>query len=335
MDLKKELTECDNLYEKQDFEGLIERCDGILEKYPDNQNAMGYKGISLYFLGEYDGALEILERGVELYPDNYYLKNNLAMVYYEMGDYETSLRLCEEGLKLKDFDWLCENKFRTLIMLGRYDEAIDFEKTVNQDLFLHSIFMQDGMAEHELKYYCCLLRDSPDDFYVIDMIKMACDKLGRTPELGDYHLKWIDAVRYLDDRTEVCPVCGGELVSIVWGMPGTDLLEKAQRGEVYLAGCCVPENPHNCHCRGCERDFSIGNGEVSVIFENPEIEEYATFKMFLMSRILKNSSKECITEAVIKDDVMLFGGELDAFVSHLIEIGYICRSGEGCIKPAR
>ena len=62
MKLKDHLKECDKLYDNEDYEGLIEKCDEVLSEFPDNQNAIGYKGISLLFLGENQKALEILER---------------------------------------------------------------------------------------------------------------------------------------------------------------------------------------------------------------------------------------------------------------------------------
>ena len=49
----------------------------------------------------------------------------------------------------------------------------------------------------------------------------------------------------------VCPECGSEnSIPIVYGRPGTELLEKAERGEVWLGGC-VPEDYHY-YCKDCE-----------------------------------------------------------------------------------
>ena len=50
-----------------------------------------------------------------------------------------------------------------------------------------------------------------------------------------------------------CPVCGSmDAVPIVYGLPGIDLWEAAQRGELVLGGCIVdPESPEfecgSCH----------------------------------------------------------------------------------------
>ncbi len=37
----------------------------------------------------------------------------------------------------------------------------------------------------------------------------------------------------------ICPICGGKVVPIVYGMPTVELEEKADRGEVVLGGCCL------------------------------------------------------------------------------------------------
>ena len=47
-----------------------------------------------------------------------------------------------------------------------------------------------------------------------------------------------------------CPDCGTKLVPIVFGMPGPELFDQAQQGNVILGGCCMmPINP----TRGCTK----------------------------------------------------------------------------------
>ena len=111
------LDECHGAYFEHDFERLIELCDEILKTDPENQNAIGYKGIAYCFSNQNEKALEILKNGIRLHPDNYYINNNIAMVYYDLGDYEKSLKYCEKGLEIKDFDWLRENKELILQLL--------------------------------------------------------------------------------------------------------------------------------------------------------------------------------------------------------------------------
>lgn len=53
-----------------------------------------------------------------------------------------------------------------------------------------------------------------------------------------------------------CPVCGAVGRPIVFGLPGPDLFEAAERGEVLLGGCCVTgDDPtHGCDAGHSWRD---------------------------------------------------------------------------------
>ena len=61
-----------------------------------------------------------------------------------------------------------------------------------------------------------------------------------------------------------CPRCAkGKLVPIVYGLPGGELVEQFQRGEVMLGGCVVEQSfdgsitwgAPELGCAGCEREF--------------------------------------------------------------------------------
>ena len=50
--------------------------------------------------------------------------------------------------------------------------------------------------------------------------------------------------------SRTCPLCGAPVVPVVYGMPGTELFEQSDRGEVVLGGCVVvPRGPDRV-CRG-------------------------------------------------------------------------------------
>ena len=53
-----------------------------------------------------------------------------------------------------------------------------------------------------------------------------------------------------------CPKCNGDLIEIVYGMPGPELFEAEERGEVILGGCCVFEDGPEYHCKNCNLEFS-------------------------------------------------------------------------------
>ena len=323
--LEKSLGECDELYFAGDYEGLIRKCEEILEEHPDYQNAMGYKGIAHCFLKEYDEALEILNRGVELYPNNYYFKNNLSMVYYDLGDYEKSLECCEEGLKIKDFDWLCENKLKALIKLDRMEEAIEFDRTDNSGISLGEVFLEEERFCDALRYYYGHLKDNPDDFYTIEMIKgIICrHDLKVTPEVGDYYLKWIDDIRKVN-VSRTCPDCGGKLIPIAWGYPSPETLERAQRGEVHLGGCDVTFKRFNFHCRECKKYFEMYYENFDVESADPKMERYFHFKMFVLLAAFKNGSTNSLEQDYLREYLKTFSEvEFNAFMDKLAEIGFV------------
>jgi hypothetical protein len=53
-----------------------------------------------------------------------------------------------------------------------------------------------------------------------------------------------------------CPVCGGEEVRIVYGLPGPEVAEAAERGEVALGGCVIGDDDPNLQCRACGNERS-------------------------------------------------------------------------------
>ena len=50
---------------------------------------------------------------------------------------------------------------------------------------------------------------------------------------------------------EKCPCCGGKLLPIVYGEPGPELFEKADKGEVILGGCIVTGLDPQKECAEC------------------------------------------------------------------------------------
>ncbi|MBE1534691.1 hypothetical protein [Actinomadura algeriensis] len=57
------------------------------------------------------------------------------------------------------------------------------------------------------------------------------------------------------DAPPACPHCGGAPIPIVYGLPGSDLFEEAERGKVVLGGCVVWEGNPRWHCSACGHGF--------------------------------------------------------------------------------
>jgi hypothetical protein len=63
------------------------------------------------------------------------------------------------------------------------------------------------------------------------------------------------ALRYMLPRPKApssCPQCGGRrLIPIAYGLPGPELFEAAERGEVILGGCLVDDANPLWQCASC------------------------------------------------------------------------------------
>ena len=94
MDLENELDKCIELYKKKDYRGLISKCDEILAEFPDEPDAMRFKGAGYFYLEDYDNALKVLKKAHDIYPDHDSIKTSLAMVYFELGEYSKTIDLC-------------------------------------------------------------------------------------------------------------------------------------------------------------------------------------------------------------------------------------------------
>lgn len=60
------------------------------------------------------------------------------------------------------------------------------------------------------------------------------------------------------DASKVCERCGTALVPVVYGMPGPEMSDRADRGEIILGGCNIRpgQKSMDCpNCRGDVRDF--------------------------------------------------------------------------------
>lgn len=56
------------------------------------------------------------------------------------------------------------------------------------------------------------------------------------------------------DETPSCPECGSsDVVEIVYGYPGPEMVEASLNGEVELGGCCLSDI--QWRCRACEHAF--------------------------------------------------------------------------------
>ena len=326
MDMEKLLEECENAYRSHDFKRLLKLSDEILREDSQNQIAIGYKSISYCFLNQPKDALELLGKAIKLYPNNYHYKNNAAMAYYMLGEYEKSLKCCDEGLKIKKFDWLCENRIKALLKLGRIDDAIDCYENSPTFIEICDLMIEAGKYAEAFNY--CLEEDLDDFESIIDRIKEK-----DTRAIGEYYISWIDRIRFRYN-TRFCPDCGGELIPILWGYPSSDMLQKAEREEIFLGGCCLPPNSPNYHCKNCDHEFRLGFMGLHIECDDYKLHEYIKYKIRqLHSNLMQDSVMFVRSTEELKKELNGFGdGEFDAFINRLIEIDYLYQPSEGYIK---
>ena len=60
-------------------------------------------------------------------------------------------------------------------------------------------------------------------------------------------------------KQPACPSCeSGDVIPIVYGMPGLELRDQADAGKVALGGCCISENDPEWHCKQCSHEWREG-----------------------------------------------------------------------------
>ncbi len=59
-------------------------------------------------------------------------------------------------------------------------------------------------------------------------------------------------------KRPICPYCGydDQVVAIVYGTPGAELIQQSRRGEVALGGSCAGPDAHEWYCKGCLQSFN-------------------------------------------------------------------------------
>jgi len=59
----------------------------------------------------------------------------------------------------------------------------------------------------------------------------------------------------IEHRT--CPECGGRLIPIMYGNPGPNMIEAAEKGEIILGGTEIKKINPNWRCEDCNKGFVL------------------------------------------------------------------------------
>jgi len=108
------------------YEGAIEYLENILERYPDEKEAIYRIGNFYYVTHDYSKAIVNFERVIELDPFNKVTFNMLAYSYYMIGKYDRAVETIDKYVAVApDEANPYDSRGDILSRLGRYDEAMD------------------------------------------------------------------------------------------------------------------------------------------------------------------------------------------------------------------
>ena len=59
---------------------------------------------------------------------------------------------------------------------------------------------------------------------------------------------------------KICPECGSKnIIPIVYGFPGSELMEEEYEGKIKLGGCCISPGIPKYYCKDCQHEFGRYN----------------------------------------------------------------------------
>ena len=184
--------------------------------------------------------------------------------------------------------------------IGKYDSELKGAPYIfigNQEIFIKDIktielFKDDKVYKYVQVSYCddyagrwysyktTIDKIEVGDIVLVDRNGYECEG---TVEAIDYYTrdtapypveKTKDIIEVLeefedDDEDDIkyCPICGSELIPIVYGMPGPEMLKKAERGEIYLGGCLITPDDPKYYCDDCDKEF------YEVLVERDEVDD--------------------------------------------------------------
>jgi len=115
---------------RNEFEKGIALVKELLEKSPDNPDALNFIGYSYVERGiNLEEAENMIQKALTLKPDDPYIMDSLAWLYYTKKDYQKALEIQKKVvLKVKDDATILEHMGDILFALGEKKEAKDYYK---------------------------------------------------------------------------------------------------------------------------------------------------------------------------------------------------------------
>ncbi|GAB4437894.1 MAG: tetratricopeptide repeat protein [bacterium] len=115
---------------KNEFDKGIELAKEILNKTPDNPDALNFIGYSYVERNmNLDEAEKMIKRALELKPDDPYIMDSLAWLYYMKKEYTKALEIQKKVIeKIKDDATIFEHMGDILLAVGEKKEAKEYYK---------------------------------------------------------------------------------------------------------------------------------------------------------------------------------------------------------------
>lgn len=170
------------------------------------------------------------------------------MIIYAVEIFKDSYK-CEKVLELVELYIHFLKSNPNLEILNNICDVQGFTK----DEVINIINDCDKIIEHEYIAYFIkkikMLRDLCEDVIKNDKLLYCFDD-----ELEDGALHIIKSCTYFKEDPN-CPKCGKKMIKIHYGMPGPEILDKYEKGEIELGGCCYDKDNPKYYCKHCEMSY--------------------------------------------------------------------------------
>ena len=133
----------------------------------------------------------------------------------------------------------------TRVALIEHLQGFDFQTPERFATMPDDVFEAEAQAEE--RTYC--YEGTADELYMArDNGLLGLDDLVAIMESLRFDHRVRPARSERMSRSRRCPTCGAAGVRIVYGMPGPELFEAADRGEVFLGGCVIGDDDPTYAC---------------------------------------------------------------------------------------
>jgi tetratricopeptide (TPR) repeat protein len=134
---EKLVEEGGKLFENGDYKEALSVYNKVLNREPNNVDALNGKGITLLMLKEYGRALKTFDKILRIDPDCYRGLYNKGLIFYELRKYEKAIETFDEAIsKKQDYANAWNAKGSSFHELGKHKNALEaFERIMelNQD----------------------------------------------------------------------------------------------------------------------------------------------------------------------------------------------------------